>query len=235
MFVQPVVYPPLGKLHPKAYFIFIRLMAQHHALSATLRRRSGSGALKAMRREGLVPAVIYGKSRENINIKVQAREFAALLKQSASEHILVDLDLEGTKHLAVLQDVQHDSLTGFYLHADFHAVAANERIHAVVPVEVTGEAAGIKLGGLVEILAHELHVTCLAEDLPESIVIDVTALGLGQSIHISDITLPAGVKFDNMDASLVVILVSEPKVAVEASSAPAEPEVLREKKPADSK
>ncbi len=212
-------------------------MAQHHALSATVRHRSGSGALKAMRREGLVPAVIYGKSEPNQNIKVNAKEFATLLKSSGSEHILVDLDLEGTKKLALLQDVQHDPLSGIYLHADFHAVSATETIHAVVPVETTGEAPGLKLGGLLEILVHELSVACLAEDLPEFITIDVSNLSLGEAVHVGDIALPKGVKIE-MDASLVVALVTEPKVAVEteAAAGPAEPEVLREKKPAaDSK
>lgn len=206
-------------------------MAQHHALSATLRRRSGSGALKAMRREGLVPAVVYGKSQANQNIKVNAKEFATLLKDSASEHILVDLDLEGTKVLAILQDVQHDALSGVFLHADFHAVSATETIHSVVPVETKGEAPGLKLGGLLEIQVHELHVACLPEDLPESIVVDVSSLALGQAVHVSEIALPKGVKIE-ADPSLVVVIVSEPKVAVEAEGGPEEPEVLREKKPA---
>ena len=211
-------------------------MAQHHALSATIRRRSGSGALKAMRREGFVPAVIYGKSEASKTIKVNAREFATLLKSSASEHILVDLDLEGTKKLALLQDVQHDALSGICLHADFHVVSATETLHAVVPVEIKGDAPGAKLGGLVEIIVHELHVACLAENLPDTIVVDVSSLELGQALHVSDIALPKGVKADS-DPALVVVLCAEPKVAVEADAAagPAEPEVLREKKPAESK
>jgi len=210
-------------------------MAQHHPLSATIRRRSGSGALKAMRREGLIPAVIYGKSEPNQNIKVNAKEFATLLKNSGSEHILVDLDVEGSKKLALLQDVQHDSLKGTFVHVDFHAVSATETIHAVVPVETTGEAPGLKLGGLIEVLVHELAVSCLAEDLPESIVVDVSNLGLGDAVHVGELSLPKGVKAD-MDPSLVVVLVTEPKVAVEAEgTVAAEPEVLREKKPAESK
>ena len=186
-----------------------------------------------MRREGLVPAVIYGKSEPNQNIKVNAKEFAALLKDSASEHILVDLDLEGSKKLALLQDVQHDPLSGAFLHADFHAVSATETVHAVVRVEPKGDAPGLKLGGLLEILIHELTVACLPEDLPEVIEVDVSSLGLGQAVHVGEISLPKGVKCE-MDPSLVVALVTEPKVAVESTEGgSAEPEVLREKKPAD--
>ena len=211
-------------------------MAQHHTLSATHRRRSGSGALKAMRREGLVPAVIYGKSEPAQNIKVNAREFGNLLKESASEHILVDLDLEGSKKLAILQDIQHDPISGIYVHIDFHAVAANETVHAMVVVEIKGEAPGLKMGGMVEVLVHDLSVSCLPHDLPETIVVDVSNLELGQSIHVSDLVLPKGVKVD-MDPALVVVSVTEPKVAVEevAATAPTEPEVLREKKPAEEK
>lgn len=186
-----------------------------------------------MRREGLVPAVIYGKSEPAQNIKVNAREFATLLKDSASEHILVDLDLEGSKKLAILQDVQHDPITGAFVHADFHAVSANETVHALVAVEVKGDAPGLKLGGMVEILVHELSVACLPNDLPETFIVDVSNLGLGESIHVSDLQLPKGVKVD-MDPSLVVVHVTEPKVAVEdTATGPAEPEVLREKKSDD--
>ena len=188
-----------------------------------------------MRREGLVPAVVYGKSQESQNIKVNAKEFTTLLKASASEHILVDLDLEGSKKLAILQDVQHDPLTGTYVHADFHVVSATETVHAAVVVETTGEARGIKSGGILEVLVHELDVACLAENLPENITIDVSNLDLGDAIHVADLVLPKGVKVE-MEPSLVVLHVSEPKVAVETeATAAAEPEVLREKKPAESK
>lgn len=238
--VQAITFPapPMG-ITPTRSIIpnTIRLMAQHHALSATLRRRSGSGALKSMRREGFVPAVVYGKSEANQNIKINAREFATLLKESASEHVLVDLNLEGTKKLAMIQDVQHDALSGICLHADFHAISATETLHATVPVEIKGDAPGVKLGGLIEIVVHELHVACLPENLPETIVIDVSSLELGQAFHISDLVLPQGVKADG-DPTLVVVVCTEPKVAVEAEAVagPAEPEVLREKKPAaDSK
>ncbi|MFM7182772.1 MAG: 50S ribosomal protein L25 [Verrucomicrobiales bacterium] len=212
-------------------------MAQNHALSATHRRRSGSGALKAMRREGLVPAVIYGKSEPAQNIKVNAREFATLLKDSASEHILVDLDLEGSKKLAILQDIQHDPISGGFVHIDFHAVSANETVHAQVSVEIRGESPGLKMGGMVEVLVHELDVACLPKDLPETFLIDVSNLELGGTIHVSELVLPQGVKVE-MDPSLVVVHVTEPKVAVEevaAAAGPAEPEVLREKKPAEQK
>ena len=98
-----------------------------------------------------------------------------------------------------------------------------------------GEETGVH-GGLVEIIVHELHVACLAENLPDTIVVDVSSLELGQALHVSDIALPKGVKADS-DPALVVVLCAEPKVAVEADAAagPAEPEVLREKKPAESK
>ena len=189
-----------------------------------------------MRREGLVPAVVYGKTQENLNVKVNAREFSALLNSSVSEHILVDLEIEGKKLLAMLQDVQHDPMTGALVHADFHAVSANETLHALVPVEVEGEAPGTKMGGLLEMMVHELSVVCLPDQLPDTVVVDVSDLQLGQAVHVSDLKLPEGVQVE-MDPTLVVVVVSEPRVAVESEegAGPAEPEVLREKKPAEGK
>jgi len=209
-------------------------MAQTNTLNATRRRRSGTGALKQMRREGLIPACLYGKTQENENIKVDAREFSALLNQSVSEHILVDLDIEGTVKLALIQQVQHDPLSGAILHADFHAVSATETIHSLVPVEITGDAPGAKAGGVLDVMIHEIDVTCLPKDLPEKIQVDVSALELGDAFQISDLKLPSGVSATG-DPSLVLAIVHHARVAdaEAAEGGPAEPEVMREKKPAD--
>jgi large subunit ribosomal protein L25 len=209
-------------------------MATTQLLKVSLRRRTGSGALKAMRREGQIPAIVYGKSQSNLNIKVATRDFLALMKESSSEHVLVDLDIEGDKKLAMVQQVQHDPLTSGIVHVDFHAVSATETMHALVPVETVGECPGAKAGGLVEILVHEVAVSCLPKDLPDKIVIDLSQVELGESVHIGEIKWPEGVAPD-MDSGVVVVLVAEPRTAVEEEGAPAasEPEVLREKKPAD--
>jgi len=218
-------------------------MAKKHLLHATLRNRSGSSLLKAMRREGLIPAVLYGKAQENKNIKVEAKEFTTLLHQSISENILLDLEIEGKKQLVIIQDVQHDALAGVILHVDFHAINENERIHATLPVETQGVCPGVKAGGMLDVQLRNLEVNCLPKDLPESITIDVSALKIGESLHLSDIQFPEGV-VPTLDGEVVVAIVAAPRVAEEeeaeaiavaaaAAESQHEPEVIGEKKDAD--
>ena len=169
-------------------------MAQKHTLKAEPRARTGSGLLKQMRREGWLPSVIYGKGSENRNLKVDAKAFHELLAHSTSENILINLEVGSeAKILAFLQDVQHDPLTGDPLHADFRAVDEKTEITAHVPVHLTGEAAGVKAGGLLEQMLHALDVRCAASALPEELSFDVTNLEEGGSLHIGDVKFPDGV------------------------------------------
>jgi large subunit ribosomal protein L25 len=208
-------------------------MARHHALTVHTRKRSGSGALKALRREGLVPGVLYGRKQENVNVRVNRRAIESVLSHSVSEQILVNLTIEdlGQTKLALIQDVQHDPLNGAILHLDFHAVSEDEVIHASVPVELVGDAAGAKQGGLVEHLVHNLEIHCLPKDLPETISVDVTSLAIGDALHVKELKLPAGVN-TSVDGDVVVVHVTEPRVSEASSSGGAEaaPAAAGEKK-----
>lgn len=199
-------------------------MATIFDLNAQSRQRSGSAAVRRLRKEGLIPAVIYGRKVEASNIKVNAKAFRELMGHSASDNVLVNLKVEDGKgdQLALVQKVQHDYLRGGILHVDFHAVDMNEEIHAQVLVDLIGEAEGVKLGGLLEVHHHTVEVHCLPKDLPASIVVDVSALGLNAAIHIRDLPLPAGVRA-HLDGDVIVAVISEPKVAAEATPAAAAP------------
>lgn len=192
-------------------------MSKAHTLTAHTRKRSGSGALTSLRSEGLIPGVVYGKTQPSFNVRLNRKEVETVLHHSAAEQILVNLtieDLNETK-LALIQDVQHNPLTGTIIHLDFHAVKEDEIIHANVPLELVGEAAGVKSGGLLEHLFHTLQIRCLPKDLPEVIYADVSGLEIDGSLHIRELTLPDGVKAVP-DGNIVVAMVSEPKVVVEA-------------------
>jgi large subunit ribosomal protein L25 len=191
-------------------------MSKIQALNAHTRKRSGSGAINSLRREGLIPAVVYGKTTPSFNVRLNRKELELVLHHSASEQILVNLTIEDMKEtkLALIQDVQHNPLTGMITHIDFHAIREDEVIHANVPLELVGECPGVKAGGLLEHLVHTLAIRCLPKDLPETLAADVTSLELNQSLHIRDLTLPAGVKA-SAGADVIVALVSEPKVAAE--------------------
>lgn len=187
-------------------------MANILELTAETRQRSGTSSVRRMRKEGLVPAVIYGRKTENANIKVNTKAVTTLLKDSASDNVLVNLQIDGAKtQLALIQKVQHDYLKGGILHIDFHAVDLNESIHAVVPLELIGEAEGVKAGGQLDMMLHKIEVHCLPKDLPEKIIIDVTHVGQGTGVHVRDLKLPEGVSVQ-MDPDVILLSISQPRV-----------------------
>ncbi len=170
-------------------------MANTTTLKAAPRLRSGSGKLKQMRREGWLPSVVYGRGVENENLKVDAKTFSELMAQSASDSILINLDVEGEGTRSVfLKTIQHDPLTGKALHVDFLAVNDKTEITANVPVHLTGESKGVKGGGILEQYAHTIEIVCFPQDLPETIEKDISNLGDGDSLHIGDLDLPKGVR-----------------------------------------
>ena len=170
-------------------------MAKKTSLKAAPRARTGSGRLNQMRREGWLPSVIYGRGSENKNLKVDAKTFAEVIAHSSSENIVVNLEIEGEgTRLAFLQAIQHDPLTGSAVHADFLAIDEKTEITAHIPAHINGEAPGVKAGGVIEQYVHAIEITCLPNDLPETIDLDVTNLQLGDSLHLGDIKYPAGVR-----------------------------------------
>ena len=188
-------------------------MAKQHALTAHTRKRSGSGALTSLRAEGLIPAVIYGKSVPSTILRLNRKEVETVLHHSISEHILVNLTIEDTKEtkLTLLQDVQHNPLNGNILHVDFHAISEDEVIHSIVPLELTGDCIGAKAGGLVEHLVHKLNVVCLPKDLPDAIHLDISNVEVGGSLHTKELVLPAGV-ITHLGPDVVLMLVAAPRV-----------------------
>lgn len=188
-------------------------MSKRSTLKAAPRTASGSGPLKRLRKSGLVPAVVYGKSFANQNLQVDAKELRDLLTHSTSEHVLINLEIEGgEKALALIQDVSHNALSGNIMHVDFHAVKEDEKLHARIPLELTGEAAGLKQGGMLEHLVHTLDITCLPNDLPEKITHDISNLAVGETIHLRDVTLPNGVTATRLAGDVIIALMAAPRV-----------------------
>ena len=211
-------------------------MAKTIQLKAEPRAGVGTVAAKALRKAGKVPATIYSRHQQAQNLQLDAHTLALALKKSTGEHILVNLEIAGSgSNLALIQDVQHHPVKRHIVPLDFHALKEDEVMHTTVPVVGFGEAAGIKTGGgSLEQVLRSLDVECLPKDLPETIVIDVSALQIGDAIHVKDVALPNGVTARNPEDAIVFHCVA-PKVEVEvapAEGAAAEgPEVLKEKKP----
>jgi large subunit ribosomal protein L25 len=213
-------------------------MAKAIAIQAHPRSVSGTVEAKKARKAGLVPAVIYGRHMgKPQNLQLDARALKAALGKTTGEHVLVDLEIVGgEKTLALIQDVQHAALSRAILHVDFHALRADEKMHTTVPVIAFGEASGVKnSGGILEQLLRSIEVSCLPKDLPDSIVVDVTPLEIGNAVHIKDLPLPAGVTaLGNPETSVLHIAapaVEEVAAAPAEGAAAAEPEVIKEKKP----
>ena len=211
-------------------------MAKTIQLKAEPRAGVGTVASKALRKAGKVPATIYSRHQAPQNLQLDAHTLALALKKSTGEHILVNLEITGTgSNLALIQDVQHHPVKRHIVHLDFHALKEDEVMHTTVPVVGFGEAAGIKTGGgSLEQVLRQLDVECLPKDLPETIIVDVSALNIGDAIHVKEVALPAGVTARNPEDAIVFHCVA-PKVEVEATPAEgaeaASPEVLKEKKP----
>jgi large subunit ribosomal protein L25 len=205
-------------------------------LNAFGRSVSGRPEVKKLRDAGRIPAVIYGGQAKPESIELVAREMSDLINHSLSENILVDLAVDKNKRLALVQEVQHHPLSGKVLHVDFHEVNENEKVTIMVPVETTGEAVGVKTGGgVLEHVLFKLKVRALPKDLPEQLLIDVTTLEVGKSIHVGEIKVPEGVEIIG-NKTTPVVSVAMPKTEVEAvpaegaAAAAGDVEMIKEKK-----
>lgn len=189
-------------------------------LKAFPRAQKRRGPLKQVRSNGRVPAVIYGRQTQPQNLEISAREIGDLIHHHVSENLLVDLSIENdsrAKRLALVQEIQRHPIDGKIVHMDFHEVAENEKVIVQVPVETVGEAAGVKNGGgVLEHVLFKLKVRSLPKDLPEQIIVDVTSLEIGKSIHIGEITAPQGVEILG-DKKIPVVSVAAPRAEEEVA------------------
>jgi large subunit ribosomal protein L25 len=202
------------------------------------RTATGRIALKPLRGQGRIPAVIYGAHQQPQSLEVDSIQLTTVLQHHASETLLVDLDVDSDarpQRLALVQEVQHHPLSREILHVDFHEVSANEPVVVSVPVESSGEAVGVKTGGgVLEHVLHKLKVRALPKDLPEAIVVDVSTLDTGRAIHLGEVEAPPGVEILG-HKELVVLACNAPRAEVEATVEEAVPaggevEMIKEKK-----
>ena len=215
-------------------------MAKQVKLKAEPRSATGRSAARKLKARGIVPAVIYGSKQKPQPLQVAVRDINVMLSHASGENILVELEIAGEKgnRSALVQEIQHSPVGGDILHVDFHAISMDEAIQADVPLEAVGIANGVKnFGGLLEQSLRSLTIECLPRDLPDKITVDISALNIGDAIHVRDIQLPQGVKAkvqpDLTAFSVVEPAVEEEPVPVAAEGAAAGPEVITEKKPAE--
>lgn len=204
-------------------------------LKAKLRDELGKEAVKKLRAQGLIPAVVY-KGKNSLNIKVPSKDFLEVIHTKAGENVVVNLQIESKKpsRTTIIKETQYHPVRGDILHVDFNEISLTEVLTVKVPIAVKGEAQGIKEGGVLEHALWEIEVECLPTQIPENVPVDVSPLKIGDSILVKDLHLPGGVKVLS-DPETTVVSLAVPRVEEEEVAKPeeeaVEPEVIMEKKP----
>jgi large subunit ribosomal protein L25 len=211
-------------------------MATPASLSAQPRTDRGKGVNRKLRSSGRIPAVVYGHGEETRSVTVDARELERLFAHIHKDNTVINLRIEGEKSevKTLIREVQSHPARGNVLHVDFYQIHAGERITVSVPIHLTGSAAGVKAGGILQHALNDIEIECLADQIPDEIKIDVSHLEIGDSIHVSDLPFPEGVEAlidaDRTVASVIpptVVAAPTPAEGVEPAAAPAEPEVIK--------
>jgi len=204
-------------------------------LEAKLREGTGKGYAHKLRRMGLVPAVVYGAKETSLSLELDAKAMHRFLSTQEGENVIIDLEVAGAKpslKKAVVKEVQLDPVSGRILHVDFLHISMTEKIKLHIPVHLSGTSTGVKnQEGILQHTLRELEVSCLPADIPEAIDLDITELGIGDSIHVRDISLDKVEILTEPQRTLVSVI--PPTVQKEAEpvvEAEEEPEVLAEKR-----
>jgi len=207
------------------------------SLTATARATSGKGAARSLRREGSVPAVIYGHSREAQSLAVPSRDLEKLLGTIAAGSTVVELTIDGKPSRTLIREIQRHPFKRNVLHVDFLELVAGEKITVSIPLVLHGVPEGVRLGGgILEQMLREVEVEVDPASIPNHIDVDVSHLIVGHSVHVRDLNIPAGVTvLADEDAPVALVQISRAAIEAEPAAAeegatPAEPELIRQKK-----
>lgn len=205
------------------------------SLSASARSATGKGVARSLRRDGRVPAVIYGHARSPQSLSVDARELGRLLERVSAETTVIELAVDGTMSRTLIRDIQHHPIKRAIIHVDFQELVAGEKVTVNIPLVITGTSIGVRLNaGILTQVMSELACRVDPADIPNRIEVDVTNVNIGGSVHVSDLMIPAGVEVLADDRE-TVLTVSAAKASEETAAAPAEgtssePELIRKTK-----
>jgi large subunit ribosomal protein L25 len=209
-------------------------MAENATLKAAVRTETGKGAMRRLRREGRIPAVVYGRGEETRPLSVDAHDFEMLTKHHSLDTTIIELSIEGAgrkggRLRTLIAEVQNHPYKPQVLHVDFQQIHAGERVTVQVPIRLHGTPAGVRAGGVLQHVLHDVELECAVEEIPESLDVDVSALEIGDSVHVSELAIPENVEI-LIDAERTVCTVAPPTVLEipEEEEAAAEPELVGE-------
>ena len=201
-------------------------MSQTRSISAESRDRAGKGSARAARRAGRVPAVIYGDGKAPESITLSFNELNNHIHKGRFLSTLYNIDINGRQERVLPRDVQFDVVTDMPLHVDFLRIGKGKKIPVMVPVHFTNEPAspGLKRGGVLNIVRHEVELLCPADEIPDFIEIDLTGLEIGDGVHISSVTLPEGTAPTITDRDFTIATVAAPTIMTAAEEGEEEAE-----------
>ena len=201
------------------------------SLQAEMREHTGSHAAAGVRKRGRIPAIVYGHKQEPTAVSLDAHDFIEGLHHG---HRLMDITIDGNTQKMLIKEMQYDHLGRDIIHVDLMRVDVTEMVEVTVPIELKGTAKGTHEGGIIEEQTDHIEVECLAVNIPESIVVSVKDLGVGEAIHAGDIKLPDGVKLVSSPETIIatchVLAVAKTTEQLE-EEAPVAPELIREREP----
>lgn len=192
-------------------------MTEIIALAAERRDRAGKGAARATRRAGRIPAVIYGDGKEPVLISLEPRSFSKVLHREGFFAKLLDITVDGETHRTLPRDVQLHPVTDAPLHVDFMRVSGKTKITVGVPVRFVNheKAPGLKRGGILNVVRHDLELICTADNIPDNITVDLEGYDIGDTIHFSSVTLPEGTRPVISDRDFTIASIAAPSAVRE--------------------
>ena len=177
-------------------------------LDAQIRTQSGKGVARKLRKDGRIPAVLYGPKIEPISLSVNAHEFDKILIKAEGEQVIFTLKLDDDERLALVKELQRHPVNDRVRHIDFYAISVEDKVEVEVPIKPVGKAKGVELsGGVLEMIQRTITIKCLPLAIPKEIEVDISDLDVGDAIHISDLTPPEGVEFtEPPDTTLITVV-----------------------------
>ncbi|RLC02210.1 MAG: 50S ribosomal protein L25 [Deltaproteobacteria bacterium] len=179
-------------------------------LKVTIRKTTGNGAARELRREGMIPAILYGPKAEPVMLSVTTKELENILMTSNIGQVLLDLLIQNGKQqsrTAMIKELQTQPVSGSLLHVDFYEVAMDQKIKISIPVMTKGQSKGVEEGGVLQLVRHEVEVFCFPNNIPESLEVDVTGMNIGDSLHINEASIDETIELvDETNFTLVTIL-----------------------------
>lgn len=190
-------------------------------LQAEVREQSGKGPARQLRARGMTPAIYYGPGTEPMKLAVSPAHVEKALSGEYGRNQLLELDVKGTKKLAVVRDLAIDPVSRDILHVDFYGVARDRKVDAVVPFETQGRSAGVQRGGFMRKLYRDLPVRAFPQDVPSVIILDVSPLDIGEAVRVQDLALPTGVEVTYAPDRRVLTIEAKERKKAEEEEAPA--------------